>query len=96
MFGRKKTQSRKRKSVVYSLYESRGERTYVGTTNNPKRRKSEHRKSGKLSSEGIFKVESRGMGRSSAEKLEAKKLRGYKKRTGKLPKHNKTSDGQFH
>ena len=80
--------------VVYSLFNS-GKRTYVGTTNNPKRRASQHRRSGKLSSGGTFKMESRRMSRRSAENLEARKILDYRNRTGKLPKNNKTSDGRF-
>lgn len=36
------------------------------------------------------------MSRSAAQQLEARKIQGYRSRTGKLPRHNRTSDGQYH
>ena len=83
------------KAVVYSIYNSRGKRTYVGMTNNPGRRAAQHARSGKLTGGGELVVESGRMPRRSAERLEAKKIQGYRSRTGQLPKHNKTSDGQY-
>ena len=41
-------------------------------------------------------VESKRIPRKAGECLEAKKVQGYQRRTGKLPKHNKTGDGQYH
>lgn len=81
--------------MVYSIYDSRGKRTYVGTTNNPRRRAAEHARSGKLTKRGKFAVESKHTARSSAESLEARKIQGYRRRTGRLPKYNKTPDGQY-
>ena len=81
--------------VAYSLYDSRGKRTYIGSTNNPARRATEHSKSGKLKSGGSLVVESPRMNRSDAQRLEAKKLDGYKRRTGRLPKGNTAPNGQF-
>ena len=87
--------SSQNKAVVYSIYDSRGNRTYVGTTNNPGRRATEHARSGKLTKRGKFVVESKRTARKSAERLEARKIQGYRSRTGRLPKHNKTPDGQY-
>ena len=36
------------------------------------------------------------MTRIDAEQLEGKKIGGFKRRTGRLPKSNVTSDGLFH
>lgn len=82
--------------VTYSVYNSRGKRTYVGTTANPERRAAQHAKLGKLRRGGKFVVESKRVSRTGAERLEAKKIEGYRRRTGRLPKDNKTSDGQYH
>ena len=82
--------------VAYSVYNSRGKRTYVGTTANPERRAAQHAKLGKLRRGGKFVVESKRVSRTGAERLEAKKIEGYRRRTGRLPKDNKTSDGQYH
>ena len=88
--------SRSGKNVVaYSLYDAKGKRTYIGSTNNPERRRTEHAKSGKLKKGGSLVVESPPMSRPAAQRLEAKKLGGYQRRTGRLPKGNKTPDGQF-
>ena len=91
-----RSSSKKKSAVVYSLYDSGGRRSYVGTTHNPARRVGEHKKAGKLKRGGRLVVESGRMSRESAERLEAKKIRGYKRRMGRLPKGNKTSDGQYH
>ena len=81
---------------MYSIYDSKGIRTYVGSTNNPERRADQHRKSGKLAKGGKLAVESKPISRKAAERLEAKKIQGYKRRTGRLPEHNKTADGRYH
>lgn len=80
---------------VYSLYDSKGKRTYVGSTNNPARRASEHAKTGKLPKGGKLKVESKSMSRQAAQRLEARKIQGYRQRTGSLPKFNRTANGQY-
>ena len=82
--------------VAYSIYNSRGKRIYVGSTNNPGRRAAQHVRDGRLPRGGELVVESRPMSRGAAQKLEAKKIKGYRRRTGKLPRHNRTSDGQYH
>ena len=83
-------------AMVYSIYNSRRKRTYVGTTANPERRAAQHANSGKLRRGGKLVMESKRMPRRDAERLEAKKIEGYRRRTGRLPKDNKTSDGQYH
>ena len=90
------SQAPSRGVVAYSIYNSRGRRTYVGTSNNPARRAAQHAKSGRLKRGGALVVESNPMSRSAAERLEAKKIQGYRSKTGRLPRHNKTPDGQFH
>ena len=92
----KRSSSKQGNVVAYSIYSSRGKRTYVGTTNDPDRRAGEHENAGKLKRGGRLVVESKRMSRKAAEQLEAKKIRGYKRRMGRLPKDNKTSDGQYH
>ena len=82
--------------VVYSTYDSKGKRMYVGSTNDPKRRATQHIRTGKLAKGGKLVVEPKRMSRKAAERLEAKKIRGYKRRTGRLPEYNKTADGQYH
>ena len=90
------TKTGQRRVFTYSLYNSRGKRTYVGSTNNPERRAAQHVRSGKLKRGGKLVVESEPMSRNTAERLEAKKIAGYRRRTGRLPAHNKTSDGRYH
>ncbi|MCE2458937.1 MAG: GIY-YIG nuclease family protein [Dehalococcoidia bacterium] len=82
--------------VAYSIYNSSGKRTYIGSTNNPERRAAEHTRDGRLTRGGELVVESRPMSREAAQRLEAKKIQGYRRRTGKLPRLNRTSDGQHH
>ena len=50
--------------VAYSIYNSKGKRTYVGTTANPKRRAARHSQSGKLTRGGKLLVELNRMPRS--------------------------------
>ena len=45
---RSKGQVKSGKAVQYAIKDRRGKSTYYGTTNNPRRRAAEHRKSGKL------------------------------------------------
>ena len=79
----------------YSIYNARGKRPCVDTTNDPERRVAQHARPGKLTRSGELVVKSRPMSRRAAERVEAKKIQGYRSRTGRLPKHNKTSDGQY-
>ena len=82
--------------VAYSIYNSRGKRIYVGSTSNPGRRTAQHARDGRLTRGGELVVESGPMSRGAAQQLEARKIQGYRRRTGKLPSHNRTSDGQYH
>ena len=91
----RRRRSTHRDTVAYSIYDRNNKRTYIGTTNNPNRRASEHAKSGKLQPGGKLVVESPKMTRKSAQNLEGKKIRGYRNRTGKLPKNNSTSNGRW-
>ena len=67
----------------------------MGTTKDPVRRAAQHARSGKLAKDDKLVVESKRLPRRAAERLEAKKIQGYRSKTGRLPKHNKTPDGQF-
>ena len=86
---------RKNQAVVYSIYDSRGKRTYIGSTNNPRRRAAQHARSRKLPRGSKLVVESAPMPRKSAQRLESQKLRGYRRRMHRLPRHNQTADGQY-
>ena len=82
--------------VAYSIYNSSGNRTYIGSTNNSERRAAEHARDGRLTRGGEMVVESSPMSRDAAQRLEAKKIKGYRRRTGQLPRFNRTPDGQHH
>jgi predicted GIY-YIG superfamily endonuclease len=82
----------KKKKVTYKLVKD-GKATYIGTTNNPKRRNVEHSKSGKKYD--YLKVTSSRVSKTEAERRETRNIKSYKKATGKNPKYNKTSDGKF-
>lgn len=81
--------------LVYSLRDREGGATYIGTTNNPERRREEHAQDGKLRDGGVLKVESELMSRREAERRESQMLADYEALTGRLPIHNRTSDGQY-
>ena len=72
--------------VAYSIYNSRGKRTYVGTTADPERRAAQHAKAGKLRRGGELVVESKRMPRREAERLEAKKIDGIQEKDGAAAK----------
>jgi len=81
----------KTKVSGYTLRGKNGRITYVGVTNNPKRRAEEHRKSGKT---GTLKVERQHNSRSDALKWERNKLGTYRRyHEGKNPPLNKTRNG---
>lgn len=82
----------KKKKVTYKLVKD-GKAVYVGSTNNPTRRNSEHTRSGKKYD--FLKVTSPRVSKSEAERREARNLKSYKKVTGKKPKYNKTSNGKY-
>lgn len=81
------------KSVVgYSLRNKRGKTTYVGVTNNPRRRAKQHRSAGK---KGRMRVETRGMSRSRAHRWESRRLSKHRRRNyGRNPRYNKTRTGR--
>ena len=91
-----KGQVRDGKAVQYSIKDQKGNTKYIGTTNNPTRRASEHRESGKLGRGDKLVVETRSVTRTSAEKVEKAKLSSHRQQHGKNPKYNTTNDGKFH
>ena len=81
----------KKKAVTYKLVDKEGRAKYIGITNNPLRRKSEHLKSGKR---GRLVVTSKPLPRSIAERNETRNLNSYRKATGRRPRYNKTNNGK--
>jgi len=77
----------------YTLRGRNGRINYVGVSNNPKRRATEHRKRGK---QGKMKVETRGMSRKKARSWESRRLNIFRRNhSGKNPPLNKSRDGGF-
>ena len=93
--GRAKGQMKPGKAVQYSIKGKNGETKYIGTTNNPTRRTTEHRESGKLGQGDKLVVETRAVSRKSAGRVEAAKLASHRRKSGSNPKHNTTKDGKF-
>ena len=81
--------------VQYAIKGKNGQTTYIGSTNNPTRRASQHRKSGKMRPGDKLEVQSRAISRSKAERLESGRLKGHRSAHGRNPRHNVTRDGQF-
>lgn len=77
-------------TVTYEL-KNGNEVLYVGTTNNPERRKREHIASGKKFKR--MNITSRKMTEQGAKKKESERLATYRKNNGRNPKYNKDSDG---
>lgn len=76
---------------TYKRYELRDGRkiVYVGITDDPKRRESEHRQDGKKFAK--MNVTGPAVTQNSAEKWEEERLETYRKHhKGKNPKYNKT------
>ena len=94
--GKPKGQIRDGKAVQYSIKDSKGRTKYIGTTNNPSRRATEHRESGKLGRGDKLVVETKPVARTSAENVEKGKLYSHRQQHGRNPKHNRTNDGKFH
>lgn len=92
----RKGQIKSGKTVQYSIKDQKGSTKYIGTTNNPSRRASEHRETGKLARKDKLVVETRAISRKSAESVERGKLASFRKEHGRNPKHNTTNDGKFH
>ena len=84
------------KAVQYAIKTPKGETTYYGTTNNPRRRAAEHRESGKLGKGDRLVVQTKAVSRKSAEKVESAKLNSYRRQNRHNPKHNTTGDGRYH
>ena len=89
----KRAQKAEKNVVGYSLRDKNGKRVYTGITNNPRARKAEHQVDGKRY--GYFQIETEPMTRKDAEQWERRSLKGSRQRTGKNPKYNKTSTGQY-
>ena len=92
--GRTKTGQPKtggRDTAVYTLRGSRGEITYIGSSNDLGRRASEHERSGKR---GSMRKETSRMTQPGARRREAERLETYRRNHGgKNPPHNKTRHG---
>ena len=93
---RPKGQIKSGKTVQYAIKSRRGTTKYIGTTNNPSRRATEHRETGKLGRGDKLEVQSRAIYRKSAERVEAAKLSSHRRQHGRNPKHNTMNDGKYH
>ena len=86
-----KPKTSKRDTAVYTLRGSRGEITYIGSSNNLERRASEHERSGKR---GAMRKETSRMTQKGARRREAERLETYRQNHGgKNPPHNRTMHG---
>ena len=75
----------------YTIRGRYGRIDYVGVTNNPGRRASEHKRAGKR---GKIKVETRAMSPASAKGWEAGRLANYRRtHRGSNPRYNRTRSG---
>ena len=82
----------RRSSWIYAAGPA-GRVKYVGITKNPRRRASEHGRSGKR---GKLRVETGPLSRKGARRWEGARLAGHRKKTGgKNPRYNKTRDGGY-
>ena len=91
-----KGQVRSGKEVQYAIKDSTGNLTYIGTTNNPRRRAAEHRASGTLGSGDKLVIQTKAVSPSTAGKVEAAKLAAHRQTHGSNPKNNTTKDGKYH
>ena len=81
------------KAQGYTLRGKNNQIKYVGITNNPGRRASEHKAEGKS---GDMNVETRKMARPAARKWEQKRLDTYRdNHGGKNPSQNRTRNGDW-
>ena len=86
-----KPKTSRRDTAVYTLRGSKGEITYVGSSNDLDRRANEHGRSGKS---GTMRKESRRMTREGARRREAERLATYRRNHGgKNPPQNRTMHG---
>ena len=84
------------KSVQYAIKDQLGNTKYVGSTNNPTRRASQHQQSGKMQQGDKLEIQSKAITKQQAERLEAGRLSGHRREHGKNPEGNRTNDGQYH
>lgn len=86
-----KSKQSRRNTAVYTLRGTRGEITYVGSSNDLGRRASEHARSGKT---GTMRKETSWMTQKGARRREAERLATYRRNHGgKNPPQNKTRHG---
>jgi len=83
----------KAKAVTYKLVNREGKASYIGVTNNPAKRRSDHYKSGKRFSRLV--VTSKPLKRATALRHETRNLSSYRSATGRRPRYNKTNNGKF-
>ncbi|MDE2751666.1 MAG: hypothetical protein OXI83_03725 [Gemmatimonadota bacterium] len=75
----------------YTIRGAGGRVNYVGITNSPRRRATQHRRSGKR---GQLRVETGGMSRSKARRWEGARLARFRKQNkGRNPTYNRTRSG---
>lgn len=82
--------TKKRDTVTYSLYDGR-KKVYIGTTNDPERRVTEHQAEGKRFTRAD--VTSRKMTSEGAMKKERDQLKSYRQSHGSNPKYNEDKSG---
>ena len=86
-----KSKNSRRDTAVYTLRGSKGEITYIGSSNNLERRASEHERSGKR---GAMRKETTRMTQKGARRREAERLETYRRNHGgKNPPQNRTMHG---
>ena len=89
--GRSPSGGSRSKARGYTLRGKNNRINYVGITNNPGRRASEHKQAGKS---GEMKVETRKMPRTAAHNWEQSRLDTYRgNHGGKNPSQNRTRSG---
>lgn len=82
-----KNKSKKESTYLYALQRG-GKTKYYGITNNPSRRKSEHKESGKKFTK--MKIINKFPSRRAAEVVEGRTIRKYQRiHGGKPPRYNK-------
>ncbi len=77
----------------YTLRDYFGKTVYIGISDNPRARRAEHRIAGKKFEE--IKIETKPMSRQHALRWEERRLKSYRNFVGRMPKYNKTHDGDF-
>ena len=90
-YGKGRSSSSARSKHGYTLRGKNNRINYVGVSNDPQRRASEHRQDGKR---GKLKVETPALKQTSARRWEAKRLETYRRNhRGRNPRHNRTRSG---